>query len=167
MWLGYLPASASHTMCEVLHTMCCARILCVLFLELLELLPVQWVGGVLLYGLVGNARLQRPLERPGALSGPKGALGASELAVSIAIPAWEALGKFLSLRALCARCAPPRSCEAGRLAEEAGSPCGPLLKPSRPPRSAAQAYAGSKPKALLSEEEAAHVLHIFKRASSD
>ena len=57
--------------------LCCARILCVLFLELLELLPVQWVGGVLLCGLVGNAlagstqvhsgALQRVLEQSGSL----------------------------------------------------------------------------------------------------
>ena len=38
----------SHTMYEVLYTMYCTRILCALFLELLELLPVQWVGGALL-----------------------------------------------------------------------------------------------------------------------
>ena len=50
----------SHTMLyEVLYTMYCTRILCALFLELLELLPAQWVGGALLYGLVGNAQAQR------------------------------------------------------------------------------------------------------------
>ena len=40
---------------QVPYAMYCARILYDLFLELLEVLPAQWVGGALLLGLVGSA----------------------------------------------------------------------------------------------------------------